>query len=104
MMSMKDTTDRGETHVRYVGFYNDAEDALAVIRTAKIKAQDAMMKEMEKLRAVLEAQHARIVGSRSETSEVQWEKDCKEMSNNVETDIEELCFWTEHEMRAEMED
>ena len=31
MMSMKDTTDRGETHIRSVGFLDECEDALDVI-------------------------------------------------------------------------
>lgn len=102
MMSMKDTTDRGETHIS-AGFYNDAEDALAVIRTAKLNAQHAIMKEMEKLRDIIASQHDRVVGSQSEDSEIEWERACKNMGDNVETMVDDLAYWTEHDIRAEME-
>ena len=103
MMSMKDTTDRGETHIRSVGFLDECEDALDVIRAAKRRAQHKMMQAMEELRAVLEVQHDRIIGCRSEDSEIRWEKDCQSASDNIETDIDEMAFWTEHDIRAEKE-
>ena len=53
MMSMKDTTDRGETHIRSVGFLDECEDALSVIRTAKLRAAYEVQATMERLRDVL---------------------------------------------------
>ena len=102
-MNMTDTTDRGETHIRSVGFLDECEDALDVIRAAKRRAQHKMMQAMEELRAVLEVQHDRIIGCRSEDSEIRWEKDCQSASDNIETDIDEMAFWTEHDIRAEKE-
>lgn len=98
-----DDTGRNPRNIRSVGFLDECEDALDVIRAAKLRAQHAMEREMERLRDVLEAQHERIVGGRSEDSWIRWEKDCKDIGINIETEVDELCFWTEHEIRAEKE-
>lgn len=102
MMSMKDTTDRGETHIRSVGFLDECEDALSVIRTAKLRAAYEVQAAMERLRDVLIAQHSRI-GCGSEDSEIQWDADCKVAMEAGELITDEFAYMTEREIRNQMD-
>jgi hypothetical protein len=101
MMSMKDNTDRGETHIRSVGFLDECEDALGIIRSAKLRAAHEVQKAMERLRDVLAQQHSRIC-SASEDSDIQWEADCKVAMEAGELITDEFAYMTEREIRNEM--
>ena len=101
-MNMADTTDRGETHIRSVGFLDECEDALGVIRSAKLRAAYDVQAAMERLRDFLVAQHARI-GCGSEDSEIQWEADCKTAMEAGELITDEFAYMTEREIRNEMD-
>lgn len=101
MMSYKSDEDR-ETYVRSVGFLEECEDALDVIRSAKLRAATEVQAAMERLRDVLIAQHSRI-GCGSEDSEMQWMRDLKIADEAGEAITEEFAYMTEREIRKEMD-
>jgi len=103
MMSMKDTTDRGETHIRSVGFLDECEDALNIIRSAKLRAAHEVQVAMERLRDVLAQQHVRIGCDDSDDSEIQWEADCKTAMEAGELIADEFAYMTEREIRNQMD-
>ncbi len=102
MMSYKSDEDRGETFVRSVGFLDECEDALDVIRSAKLRAATEVQAAMERLRDVLIAQHSRI-GCGSEDSEIQWEADLKIAMEAGELITDEFAYMTEREIRNKMD-
>ena len=103
MMTHNADSERGETFIRSVGFLDECEDALDVIRTAKLRAQDEMTKAIERLRDVVAAQQDRICGGFSQTDEILWEKAQRDIMLAIETDVEEIAYHVEHAIRAEQE-